>query len=84
MNFTKIGCFGIIRILFLICLTFLLNAADTLAADSGSVAKIPLGADGSQGSSTGLPDLFTGAMSYSIPIEVPAVTGNAIMYQKLQ
>ena len=71
MNFTKTGCCRM-WILFLICLTFLLNAAGTLAADSKSVAKIPLGADGAQGSSTGLPDLFTGAMSYSIPIEVPA------------
>lgn len=53
------------------CLMLLFNCLNTLAADSKSVAKVALGASDDTGSSTGLPDLFTGAMSYSIPIEVP-------------
>ena len=72
MHFAKVGRCKAIMISGLICLAFLLNAISTLAADSKSVARVPLGSDGSQGSSTGLPDLFTGAMSYSVQIEVPA------------
>lgn len=56
----------------LLCLPFLLTEVSALAADAKSVARVSLGSDGAQGSSTGLPDPFTGAMSYSIPIDVPA------------
>jgi len=50
----------------------LVNCLNVLAEDDGgsSTAKIAI-SDGASGGDTALPDLFTGTMSYSIPIEVP-------------
>lgn len=49
------------------CFSFL--AASPQICMAKTLAKVTLSAEGA---STGLPDLFTGTMSYSIPIEVPA------------
>ena len=49
------------------CFSFLLVTSQPCTAKT--LAKVTLNAEGT---STGLPDLFSGTMSYSIPIEVPA------------
>lgn len=49
------------------CFSFLLVTSQPCTAKT--LAKVALSAEGT---STGLPDLFSGTMSYSIPIEVPA------------
>jgi len=58
-------------IVFICSILLFAAIADALAADSKSTARVPIGADGAQGSKTGMPDPFTGAMSYSIPLDVP-------------
>ncbi len=76
---------GFLVIIGLLGLAFLSNPQHILAADATSVAMVANSASAvansaSPGSSsnsvesasTALPDLFTGAMSYQIPIEVPA------------
>jgi hypothetical protein len=55
------------------CLVFLATPRYVWAGDAKSVAMFESDSGGTdaENSSTALPDLFTGAMSYSIPIEVP-------------
>jgi len=55
-------------ILILFCLV-ICQVASAYATE-GEVAKVVI-TDGASGGDTALPDLFTGTMSYSIPIEVP-------------
>lgn len=72
MNFIG-GCMTIIlksrwlMIAVVCCFSLLITAPQLCSAKT--LAKVSLSAEGA---STGLPDLFTGTMSYSIPIEVPA------------
>jgi len=52
------------------CCLVCLASCFTVYATEGEVAKVAI-TDGSSGSDSALPDLFTGTMSFSVPIEVP-------------